>query len=642
VATKQRIIGVLGEEGLLLPLRLNAALAANDRAKYYFTLLQTAAAQATAPRATRATLTRERVAAGVADAGLDAFVRRASLDADTFVMPGVRDVHARLIDDVRRMIEVLAPNESGFDARLARLLAEAPDLAGDRIAPDYLDALTRAEPGGPDSLHLLVMDLHKALNALQADIAEEDIGGARAYGIEPHDRPRIEAFMAGLRRTAPLRFDHPGLDTTATRFGGRLVLQNDIGETDAHVVVVHVEGQRIAITYTDVHLQRALFFQSLFEAFEVDWQDTRARRAESFSSDRYYLCTGTWTAPDERELDAFLTHLGSRLVFLIDWNRARKRLRPFVSKRTSVALLRWAAEQEVGHRGFLELGGERLVFEALDYAAKTPLRYGDRLDRVLGEAETVRYLRFVLRAATEYLLAGRSRRFIRDAVRTELLKYFHTAGQTALDLFQRHATYTLELAQGVRRGLLEAAHGDASTRTTRQARRAALWEQKADEVVSEIRASLRRSTGTESFEPIIHEADDAADNLEEAAHLLTLLPESTRRRGVGAPLHALAHWVVAATQEYIRALEAGAHVDREGSGENVHDFLEGVERVVHIEHETDATEREVTATLLRDAADFRELHVLTRLAGLLESTADCLSHAALQLRDYLLEKEMAR
>ncbi|MHC4959250.1 MAG: DUF47 domain-containing protein [Planctomycetota bacterium] len=642
MATKQRIIGVLGEEALLLPLRLNAALAANDRAKYYFTLLQTAAAQATAPRATRATLTRERVAAGIADAALDAVVRRSALDGDACSIPGLRDVHGLLVEDVRRMIEALAPLGGPFEARLERLLATAPDLSGDRIPVAYIDALTCVQHDGADSLHLLVLDLHQALNARQAEIAEEDIGGARAYGIDPSDRPRIEAFMAGLRRTAPLRFDHPGLDTTATRFGGRLVLQNDIGTTDAHVLVVHVDGRAIDVTYTDVHLQRALFFQSLFDSFGVEWQDTRARKVESFSADRYHLCTGTWTAPDDRELDAFLTHLGSRLVFLIDWNRARKRLRPFVGKRTAVKLLRWAAEQDVGHRGFLELGGERLVFEALDYAAKTPLRYGDRLDRILGETETVRYLRFVLSAAAEYLLAGRSRRFIRDAVRTELLKYFHTAGQTALDLFQRHATYTLELAQGVRRGLLEAAHGDALPRTARLARRAVAWERKADAVVGEIRRSLRRSTGTEPFEPIIHQADDAADCLEEAAHLLTLMPESTRRRGVVAPLHALAHWAVASAQEYIKALEAGAHVDRDGAGENVHDFLEGVERVVHIEHETDATEREVTAALLESAADFRELHVLTRLASLLESTADCLSHAALMLRDYLLEKEMSR
>ena len=52
--------------------------------------------------------------------------------------------------------------------------------------------------------------------------------------------------MAGLNRTAPLKFDHPGLATTATRAGVRLVIQNDIGMTDAHVIVLHVEGLTVS------------------------------------------------------------------------------------------------------------------------------------------------------------------------------------------------------------------------------------------------------------------------------------------------------------------------------------------------------------------------------------------------------------
>jgi hypothetical protein len=83
--------------------------------------------------------------------------------------------------------------------------------------------------------------------------------------------------LTGDDRTAPLKFDHPGLSTTATRVAGKLVLQNDIGKTDAHVLVIHVTGQTVTVTYTDVHLPRLLFFQSLFEAYDVDWQDTRSR-----------------------------------------------------------------------------------------------------------------------------------------------------------------------------------------------------------------------------------------------------------------------------------------------------------------------------------------------------------------------------
>lgn len=46
---KARIVDELGEQALLLPVRVNEALAANDRAKYLMTLLQFARAHADHP-----------------------------------------------------------------------------------------------------------------------------------------------------------------------------------------------------------------------------------------------------------------------------------------------------------------------------------------------------------------------------------------------------------------------------------------------------------------------------------------------------------------------------------------------------------------------------------------------------------------
>ena len=104
--------------------------------------------------------------------------------------------------------------------------------------------ITSVPRDGADSLHRLVMDLHKALNALTAKCAEESIAGARCYGLGSEDRPFIAAFMRGLDRTRELKFDHPGLDTTAVRGDHRLLIQNDIGTTDAHVLVVERRGLR--------------------------------------------------------------------------------------------------------------------------------------------------------------------------------------------------------------------------------------------------------------------------------------------------------------------------------------------------------------------------------------------------------------
>jgi hypothetical protein len=71
--------------------------------------------------------------------------------------------------------------------------------------------------GDADSLHRLVMDLHKMLNELAARCAETTIAGAHVYGLLPEDCPAVEAFMRGVNSTSKLKFDHPGLATTAAR-----------------------------------------------------------------------------------------------------------------------------------------------------------------------------------------------------------------------------------------------------------------------------------------------------------------------------------------------------------------------------------------------------------------------------------------
>src|SRR5512135_2558929 len=71
---KTRILDSLNEQALLLPSLVNRALAANDRVKYRFTLLQTAQAHAERPDAVTSSLRAERLAAGVQDGDLDRVV----------------------------------------------------------------------------------------------------------------------------------------------------------------------------------------------------------------------------------------------------------------------------------------------------------------------------------------------------------------------------------------------------------------------------------------------------------------------------------------------------------------------------------------------------------------------------------------
>ena len=646
--SKTLMVDELGEQSLLLPQLLEQALSANDQVKFCFTLLQAAEGHALHPDAPVPDLALERRAAGVADADLERAIADSRRAPDGGVIaPGAERIRRMILDDIAAMRAPLAATGTatavGFEERERSLVAALPDFAGDLVPPGAVAAITSVDRGGGDSLHLLVMDMHKALNGLQGEIAEETLDGARVWRIEQADRPLVAAFMAGLNRTAPLKFDHPGLGTTATHSRGRLVIQNDIGTTDAHVLVVHVEGLATTLTYTDVHTQRAAFFRGLFKPFDVRWEDTRARHgdARKFASDaEYYLCVGRFEAKDQAALERYLDYLGSRIVFLIDWNRARKRLRDFLLKGDPARLLKWAADENIGHRGFLALGGERLIYEAIEFAQQPPLRYGERLYEVLGRDGAVDFLKFVLRTASEGLRRGQSERLIRDEIRVELTRRFHGAQEGLLALAGAHATLIFDLATAVDDVLARYGGPAGDQLVRRTAERARKWEQEADALVSRVRSLIRRMPQRQAFPAILEEADDAADGLEEAAFLATLLPQLKPPEATLGPVRQLASLLVGGAQEIIKMIEAASHVHRDGAREDLQDVLEAIDRIVAVEHETDAVERSVTRALVPDAPDFRVLHLVTALARTLEETADAMSRCGLKLRDHLLDDVM--
>ena len=386
---KARIIAALGERRLLLPALLNEALVANDRAKYRLTLLQTAKAHADSPDLPFSDLRTERLACGITDTSFDDVVAEtARRGADTYTIPKLRELCAALKDDLKTMIApfktVEKPVAATFQKRLQKL-SDTPWHGEDNtISGEGISLLTSGKPAGGDGLHLLIMEMHKALNSLQAEIATDNVDGALTYGLHADDRLLVAAFMKGVNRTRALKFDHPGLGTTATRIDGKLVIQNDIGTTDAHVLVVHVEEMRVTVTYTDNHLARLLFFQGMFAEWRVKWGDVHSRTDQAFAGGVYHLCVGSYAARNKGDLKGYLTHLGSRLVFLIDWNRARKRLQLLVAKEDALSLLSWAADNDVGHMAFLKAGGERMIFDALQFVAGGTMTYGVTLGELLG------------------------------------------------------------------------------------------------------------------------------------------------------------------------------------------------------------------------------------------------------------------
>jgi hypothetical protein len=640
MSQKQRMLGTLGEARLTVPALINRGLAANDRAKYYFSLLQFAAANASRPAAERPDLARERVAAGEADAALDAVVGATRLlEGGRYAIPGAPDLFARLGVALQEMLEPLAiageADAAAFRERLEQLCRESWTDADGAVPASAVARAASGARDGADSLHLLVMDLHKALNRLQATYATETVSGARAYLLAPEDRPLVAAFMRGIQRTRALKFDHPGLDTTATRSGARLLLQNDIGTTDAHVLVVGVEGLSATLTYTDVHLARLVFFQSLFTGWAVTWSDTLSRSDSAFEDGIYHLSVGSFQAPTREALEAYLEFLASRLVFLIDWNRARKRLRLLLGKKDAIALLRWAARQDLGHMAFLRIGGERAVFGALASLGRAPATFGARLDDILGRDTAIDFLRFVFRTASEALREGRPESLIADEIRAELLGSFLSARQAVLDLSSEQVALAIEIAAAVRDGL--AGTGSFAQAATRSR----LWERRGDELVVQARELGRRSEQAGVLSQIVAQGDDAVDALEDAAFHLPLLRAERIAAEAMQPLSLLAEIVLSCAQEYLKAVEGARDLGRGSPRTDVQEFLQAIHRIVDFEQRGDEAERAVHVVLASRDTDARDLFVIAEVARGLETATDSFLHSALALRDHVLGSVMA-
>lgn len=649
---KTRIIDDLGEVALLLPARLNMALVANDQIKYLFTLLQNATQQADHCERDVDGLALERQEVGIENAEFDEIVENTQAAEGRYSIPHYSTVCQRIFALVETMIDAVrlaaaigdgvgAAELAVFERRAADLAALSSDNNGVGVAAADVSALTRGTRQGGDSVHILVMDLHKLLNRLQAQVAQDSIAGASVYQLREVDRPLVEAFMSGLNRTAPLKFGHPGLGTTATNIGSRLVLQNDIGTTDAHVFVVNVEDRTVNLVYTDIHLPRLNFFKDMLSPFALEWRDTQARRVKGFEQDSYYLASGRFAAADDGELQRYLTYLGSRLVFLIDWNKARKRLRELVRKKEAVKLLRWAADHDYGHRAFLELGGEQLIYRAIEFAAMGESHYGQPLYAILGEENTLEFLKYAIRAASEGLSEGRNWRLIEDQIRAELLNYFRSVPQELLSLASRHGELIFETADLVRSALLRLQMPDTEAFMRRAVGRAAHWEREADRIVNEVRTIGRRTSGPSLLRELIEEQDDVVDFLEESVFLATLLDEHELSTELLEPFARLAAEVVAASQEFNKVLESAQHVHRGGARDDFEDFFHAVERVVDLEHRTDESERLITRLISGIVLGHGVLHLSSRLSASLEAAADSMSRCSHMLRDYIVEEVMA-
>jgi len=641
------IIEQIGERGLLLPELIARGLVANDRVNYFLTLLQSAHARAHAPQQPVPNLRMQREASGVGDVSLDHVVE-ASVNRgnETTYIPGACVIIDRLFEELRRMVSAveaasparpeLKERAALYKRRLEELNASVPCCPDDMVTDATINGLASLSRNGHDTVHQLIVDVQGELGGLQADVSPENVDGARAYGLTESDRALVGVFMAGVRETAGLKFDHPGLGTTAARDGVWLSIQNDLGSTEAHVIVFHVADLSVTITYTDVHRGRARFFQDLLLKYHLTWTVVQTTTGVS-----YEMTEGQYVAETPEQLADFLSFAGSRLVFLIDWNRARKRLARLVSKSESVALLRWAADNNIGHRAFLQTGDIRLVETAFERAVPLQTRLGTRLDELLGRQAARLFLMAVLRTASAGLTAGQSTRLIEDKVEAELLRYLETPERHVLAGVAEHATMIAALADRVRHEFtLRKNHegGDHGSRTTELAHG---WTARADEMLRHETRYMESSGGGHQLRPLLTEAGGAATALEETAFMLPLLPGAIDPKML-ALLEGLADQVGATAREYVRCLEEGKDLSRSSDRRDIDSFLVTVDRLTALGRQTNLSRRTITERILRGSGDCHELYVLTTLADGFERAASRLASCGSIVRDEVLRTRLTR
>jgi hypothetical protein len=143
-------------------------------------VLQSASSHASHPKRDVPDLSTEIAAAGLNTAwlhGLAAVARR--VDEDLFI-PDMPKLVKSMADDLATMARPVletSPADDALHHRVQLRLDWLGALAKDRLNDEPVEELTHGRRGEGDSLHLLVMDLHKKINKLAGELASEVIAG---------------------------------------------------------------------------------------------------------------------------------------------------------------------------------------------------------------------------------------------------------------------------------------------------------------------------------------------------------------------------------------------------------------------------------------------------------------------------------
>jgi hypothetical protein len=645
MASKPLLVEHAAADGLLLPELLNRGLAATERLEYYLALLQAAIAHARRPGAPTSSLRTERESSGVDDASFDEIVTGSrSLTPELYLIPGAARVLERIVADLRETVAPLLVAGAGnaelherldaYQRRIDERIAHMPRCDDDRVPSRTVEELTRRTTNGHDSTRQLVLDLRWELNRLQGRLALEIIDGARGHNLTEGDRPLLRAFMKGVRDTLHLTFDYRAFTTTATRTGHRLSIQNELGAADKQVVVIQITGLTATVIYTDVHRSRAAFLQQLLERDTVHWE------TQSETSSERQMSVGRWTAETPQHLEKYLTFLGSRLVFLIECRRARKRLARFVKRTDATMLLKWAAENDVGHCAFLQAGDIHLIQTALERAVPGQARVGVRLDELLGRDSACAFLKTVLATTSAGLTSRRSSQLINDEIEAELLTYLETGEQTALGAAAEQANVLSAMSDGLRTALLELKNGGARGGAARISTNAKSLQIRAGEFVTRFDHGFEATHDGHGLRRLLARAGRVADVLERTAFELTLVPDHVET-GTIELLDDLADLLDQSARAYARSVQEARDLRGASTRRDLERVLVSVDQLGDLIGRAASVQRDLEAALTLRSTDFRQMHVLSTVGRAFERAVRALAECGVVVRDYALNARWA-
>jgi len=657
---KKKILEVLGGDkaDLLLMEKVRRALQANERVKYLLSLLQLAMNQARVQAPDPDDLSVERLRSGIEEAGLDRVISSAAITpAGDLQIPEADRIILLALDETARMCAPLqiarSPVAKSLGQRLRSIREECqplvdgkipegaaaarPGATGDGVRStlpvEFIPRLTSADRSGGDSLHLVVMDAHKALNGLIADVGSrrEKVGGAEALGLNPQDRKLLDVFMTGVNRTAPLKGSHPGLGATAMRVGSKLVIQNDLGETDAHVVLVEVEKGKLEITYTDVHSRRVDFFMTILGDLGIRWKKTESKTSKELVESAFFLLRGTLQVSDITRLEVPLQTIGESLVFLIDWNKARKRMRTFLRGSDVLKVLQWSSAERIGHMAFLSYGEEELIYETLEALPRGRVRLGEPLSSILGRKGSVEFMKDVLRLCRESYDRKEPRILLVDRLRCQLLARVQRRGGSAEEMALELASLSVETSL-VFRDALRTMTRISPGLISRSHQRIIRWEERADDRLNRIRKLNLREP--QPLLPVAEKIDDAMDALEDGCDLARAISGRFDAKALPAELVGMleesAELALCSAQLFLRTVYQYRELVQGGIGEKL---FNTIYRLKQAESRGDQIKRAFRWKFLEAPGDLKMLGALRELQELIEEAINSWCRGAFLIHD---------